>query len=120
MSFHLHADMIVMSTCYVISSTCRYDCDEYSPCADEPCLHGGMCNSVDGRYLCECALGYFGKHCEKMDVCDLLAPCGPHTETCRSVGVNGYTCICHEGWLTNESYRNIIIINENNSHIAQW
>ena len=75
----------------------RYDCDEYNPCADEPCVNGGMCNSVDGRYICACSLGFYGRHCERTNVCELESPCGPHAENCQVVGIGGYACICHEG-----------------------
>ena len=73
------------------------DCNEYSPCADEPCQHGGMCNSVDGRYICDCGVGYYGEHCERVNVCELHDPCSLHSQECRTSGSNDYMCICHEG-----------------------
>ncbi|XP_026469731.1 protein jagged-1b [Ctenocephalides felis] len=78
----------------------------------EPCLHGGTCeNTAPDQYLCSCAEGLSGRHCEIVD-----NPCAPQPcrngGTCRerpgsgsnsagaggSNAANGYQCLCDAGW----------------------
>lgn len=34
------------------------------PCASGPCQNGGTCFHYIGKYKCDCAPGYAGRHCE--------------------------------------------------------
>ncbi len=79
----------------------------FSP-SQEPCLHGGMCNSIDGAYECECGFGRWGQHCERLNPCLLTPgvgglggagaePCGPNTQACRNLSDTEYVCECKPG-----------------------
>ncbi|KAK7104697.1 delta-like protein 1 [Littorina saxatilis] len=59
---------------------------EVDHCKDQPCLHGGTCQSTDHDFTCSCPQGYFGEHCEQE-----ANECRP--ETC----FNGGTCVDHQG-----------------------
>ncbi|ROL53760.1 Pikachurin [Anabarilius grahami] len=41
------------------------------PCVENPCANGGTCRPKWDGYDCDCALGYDGKHCQKVDVKEL-------------------------------------------------
>ncbi len=43
-----------------------------SVCDSSPCLNGGYCYERDGGYTCECKYGYWGKHCEKGSITEML------------------------------------------------
>ena len=37
---------------------------DINECADTPCMNGGECSDLVGRFECECATGYEGTTCE--------------------------------------------------------
>ena len=37
---------------------------EVNECDSGPCLHGGTCHNLEGRYVCTCVMGYAGMCCE--------------------------------------------------------
>ncbi|XP_072517038.1 protein crumbs homolog 1 [Salminus brasiliensis] len=62
--------------------------DDY--CTKNPCQNGGMCFSVWDDFMCTCPPSTSGRHCEKVQWCE-LSPC-PAQAQCRTVG-QGYECI---------------------------
>lgn len=37
---------------------------EVRECVSQPCMHGSACLEDINGYTCQCAVGYFGTHCE--------------------------------------------------------
>ena len=69
----------------------------FSPCIDDPCVNGGMCNSIDGKFVCECPYAHFGARCEHTNLCVMTSPCGPHGVMCHNTSDTSYRCICEAG-----------------------
>lgn len=66
-----------------------------SPCAFNPCQHGGFCEDQPDAYTCSCSIGFTGTDC-KVDIDDCASgPC-PASSTCHD-GVGGFVCDCDEG-----------------------
>ncbi|XP_064237666.1 neurocan core protein isoform X2 [Aotus nancymaae] len=62
------------------------------PCENNPCLHGGTCNTNGTMYGCSCDQGFAGENCE-IDIDDCLcSPC-ENGGTCIDE-VNGFVCLC--------------------------
>ncbi|XP_076842717.1 EGF-like repeat and discoidin I-like domain-containing protein 3 isoform X1 [Brachyhypopomus gauderio] len=82
---------------------CENDADCFSPAADEalprpcfpnPCHNGGVCEPVDtfARYLCKCAPGFDGVHCQhNVNECE-ETPCR-NGGICTDLIAN-YSCVC--------------------------
>jgi hypothetical protein len=79
----------------------RCDNDATVPvgCASNPCLNNGRCTDMPNfRYVCECAAGFTGRHCERSDACS-TNPCG-FNGTCLSMAPGGpltHVCFCQGG-----------------------
>ena len=57
---HAHtyeAKMIFLYDTYIYIS-------DINECADTPCMNGGECSDLVGRFECECVAGYEGTTCE--------------------------------------------------------
>ncbi|KAI4496467.1 hypothetical protein M0804_000277 [Polistes exclamans] len=76
------------------ASLCEIPID--NACDSSPCLNGATCNLKSLReYMCTCATGYTGDHCEREDFC-ASSPCRNGAE-CRSLEDN-YKCTCSSGF----------------------
>ncbi|KAK9304886.1 hypothetical protein QLX08_003846 [Tetragonisca angustula] len=65
-------------------------------CDSSPCLYGATCNLKSLReYVCTCATGYTGEHCERQDHC-ASSPCRNGAE-CLSLE-DSYKCTCAPGF----------------------
>lgn len=66
-------------------------------CTGIECLNGGVCYEFNSVYMCVCALGFGGQHCQN-DLNNLCAsnPC-QNGGRC-STEPNRYTCTCEPGW----------------------
>ena len=73
-------------------------------------MFGGMCNSIDGAYECECGFGRWGRHCERVNLCEMLEPCGSNTQTCRNVTDEEYICECEPGQKIMVNFYTYIIV----------
>ncbi|KRY86029.1 Neurogenic locus notch -like protein 1 [Trichinella pseudospiralis] len=73
-----------------------YNCEtEIDGCLKVECLNGGTCFSTGlNTFHCNCPKGFYGKYCEKNDLC-LGVNCG--TGYCSYTLDGGYECICHDG-----------------------
>ncbi|KAL1237846.1 Neurogenic locus Notch protein [Trichinella pseudospiralis] len=73
-----------------------YNCEtEIDGCLKVECLNGGTCFSTGlNTFHCNCPKGFYGKYCEKNDLC-LGVNCG--TGYCSYTLNGGYECICHDG-----------------------
>ncbi|KAJ1351151.1 hypothetical protein KIN20_007109 [Parelaphostrongylus tenuis] len=67
-------------------------------CLAEPCKNGARCKIISGRsYQCNCASGYYGKHCEhKVDAC-YGHPC-LNNAVCKVIQEGRFTCLCAKGF----------------------
>ncbi|PIK48380.1 protein tyrosine kinase [Apostichopus japonicus] len=83
-----------------ISSDCTFQVDIPDPCANAPCVNGGVCSvnpTVPGGFTCNCVLGFSGLRCED-------DPCA--NQPCVNDGVclvdptvpGGFTCNCVFGF----------------------
>ncbi|XP_004646932.1 neurocan core protein [Octodon degus] len=62
------------------------------PCENNPCLHGGTCNTNGTVYGCSCDQGFAGENCE-IDIDDCAcSPC-ENGGTCIDE-VNSFVCLC--------------------------
>lgn len=79
---------------------CSMMAADASPCASNPCLHGGTCTPGQlDAYTCACSRGFSGSNCDiNVDDC-VSEPC-LNGGTCED-GIGGYICHCNEG-LTGE------------------
>ncbi|XP_063150260.1 neurocan core protein [Candoia aspera] len=65
---------------------------ETDPCDNDPCLHGGTCQSSGNLSSCSCPPGFTGENCE-IDVDDCLSnPC-QNGGTCIDE-INAFVCLC--------------------------
>jgi len=65
---------------------------------DNPCLNGGSCRDSFGSYVCDCPLGFTGRHCEiNINDCE-NAPC--RNGRCID-NINSFKCECYQGWAGN-------------------
>ncbi|CAG5989155.1 unnamed protein product [Menidia menidia] len=101
------ADISLMSKCAPClaapcqnNGTCGQDCEvTINACISFPCSNGGTCHIQPGHedhFRCECLPGYVGQHCEQ-DYNDCLENKCQHGAECVDA-VNGYTCVCKEGF----------------------
>lgn len=66
------------------------------PCADDPCINGGVCSAEGNEAVCTCSAAYEGDHCElSVDDC-AENPC-QNGGTCVD-GTDAYTCSCAKGF----------------------
>ncbi|KAI6184598.1 EGF-like domain protein [Aphelenchoides bicaudatus] len=71
-------------------------CDVKMPCADSPCLNGGLCVNLDDTgYECECLSIYNGTNCEEFNPCAAF-PC--YNGTCVEMGNSQFECDCFVGY----------------------
>ncbi|KAF7417377.1 hypothetical protein HZH68_000030 [Vespula germanica] len=76
------------------ASLCEIPID--NACDSSPCLNGATCNLKSlYEYVCTCATGYTGEHCEREDYC-ASSPCRNGAE-CRSLE-DSYKCTCASGF----------------------
>lgn len=56
---HLNGDLFAMHYFLICLAGvhCQYDFDE---CSSHPCLHGGSCDDLYGKYKCSCLDGWTG------------------------------------------------------------
>ena len=40
---------------------------DINECGSNPCLNEGLCRDGDNGYQCECAVGYAGRNCERIE-----------------------------------------------------
>ncbi|XP_070602369.1 neurocan core protein [Erythrolamprus reginae] len=65
---------------------------ETDPCDNDPCLHGGICQSSGNLSSCHCLPGFTGENCE-IDIDDCLSnPC-QNGGTCIDE-INAFVCLC--------------------------
>ncbi|XP_020669944.3 neurocan core protein isoform X1 [Pogona vitticeps] len=65
---------------------------ETNPCDNDPCLHGGTCESSGNISTCNCPRGFTGENCE-IDIDDCLSgPC-QNGGTCIDE-INAFICLC--------------------------
>ncbi|KAK0072795.1 hypothetical protein PV325_010780, partial [Microctonus aethiopoides] len=74
---------------------------------DLGCQNGATCTNLPGSYQCACAKGWYGVQCTTTTaVCnsqDSHQLCGGHG-TCVPTGTTlGYTCICEQGWKSQQN-----------------
>lgn len=86
---------------------CDLNAEEPLLCRSNPCLNNGKCvESVDFDFRCECAPGFSGQNCERIDACS-ANPCGPEG-TCVSLSQGSplaHLCICSGGRSIGQSCR---------------
>ncbi|XP_072936300.1 protein eyes shut [Epargyreus clarus] len=63
-------------------------------CLSGPCLNGGSCSDRGDNYVCSCANGWMGEHCNQ-SVCD-HNPCHSGGSCVRHPG-SGFLCLCPYG-----------------------
>ncbi|GAB1599959.1 cadherin EGF LAG seven-pass G-type receptor 1-like isoform X2 [Argonauta hians] len=67
-------------------------CELKNECFSSPCLNGGRCLEQLGKYVCKCATGFYGKHCQiKKTTCN-PNPC-THGGRCVQL-TNRFQCLC--------------------------
>ncbi|CAL4065422.1 unnamed protein product, partial [Meganyctiphanes norvegica] len=80
-------------------------------CFSAPCENNGHCTPMDSGYICQCALGYSGQHCETdINECE-TEPC-LNNATCADM-LNGYQCTCLPGFTGAQCEVNIDDCNPN-------
>ncbi|XP_033123680.1 deleted in malignant brain tumors 1 protein-like [Anneissia japonica] len=97
--------------CYLGTSSYDYHCacyegwsgdvcdEEIVGCGLDPCLNGGLCESIsdNGDYKCDCLYAWIGTHCEtERNGCNLY-PCLNNGD-CIDIDAGGYTCNCMTGY----------------------
>ena len=55
---------------------CSLHCISYftdlDPCRPNPCLNSGACLHTDGGFVCNCSIGFKGKHCQGRSLLSLI------------------------------------------------
>ena len=109
-----------------------YFTENLNECESNPCRNNGTCVGGWNGYNCTCADGFEGNHCEggNIQICKtqitlsvkvrfavnikcLSDPC-QNRGTCIDDAVNGYTCLCAQGYSGNNckgSYKKKILKN---------
>uniref|UniRef100_H9GPN6 Neurocan core protein n=1 Tax=Anolis carolinensis TaxID=28377 RepID=H9GPN6_ANOCA len=62
------------------------------PCDNDPCLHGGTCQSNGNISTCNCPRGFTGENCE-IDIDDCLSSPCQNGGTCIDE-INAFVCLC--------------------------
>ncbi|KAH0625889.1 hypothetical protein JD844_034250 [Phrynosoma platyrhinos] len=65
---------------------------EADPCDNDPCLHGGTCQSNGNISTCNCPRGFTGENCE-IDIDDCLSSPCQNGGTCIDE-INSFVCLC--------------------------
>ncbi|XP_042336218.1 neurocan core protein [Sceloporus undulatus] len=65
---------------------------EADPCDNDPCLHGGTCQSSGNISTCNCLRGFTGENCE-IDIDDCLSSPCQNGGTCIDE-INSFVCLC--------------------------
>ncbi|XP_060641155.2 neurocan core protein [Anolis sagrei] len=65
---------------------------ETDPCDNDPCLHGGTCQSSGNISTCNCPRGFTGENCE-IDIDDCLSSPCQNGGTCIDE-INSFICLC--------------------------
>lgn len=83
--------------------TCEISTDE---CVSQPCLNGATCSDWVDEYSCFCQVGYSGGRCEsELDLCLAgIDDCDPELSICTPTGPGTYSCICIEGFSSEDGY----------------
>uniref|UniRef100_A0A7E4ZYZ5 Glycosyltransferase family 92 protein n=1 Tax=Panagrellus redivivus TaxID=6233 RepID=A0A7E4ZYZ5_PANRE len=78
-----------------------------NPCVDKPCNNGGTCVHGPKRsYECRCAVGYYGRNCEKeIDAC-YGEPC-ENDGRCEVTEEGRFKCHCAKGFIGGHCETNI-------------
>ncbi|KAJ7370985.1 hypothetical protein OS493_028601 [Desmophyllum pertusum] len=71
-------------------------CAVVDPCQGNPCQHGGSCQRDGSGFICKCATGFIGTHCEKdINECVPVNPCNNGAHCVNKHG--GFQCLCPAG-----------------------
>ncbi|XP_076337719.1 uncharacterized protein LOC143239936 isoform X2 [Tachypleus tridentatus] len=97
-------------------------CHDFNACFSSPCLNGATCHNTSKEFICQCSLGYGGKHCEvDVNECD-FSPC-LHGSRCED-GINMFTCYCTLGYYGDRCEVPVqcpaAITNETSKGIVYW
>jgi len=93
--------------CQIRTSNCETISD-IDDCVPNPCQNGGSCVDGNSNYTCNCATGFVGTNCERLDrnynnkcetnPCQNGGSCFGRYTTIDSTIINDYTCDCVIGF----------------------
>ncbi|XP_029638725.1 cadherin EGF LAG seven-pass G-type receptor 1 isoform X1 [Octopus sinensis] len=71
-------------------------CELRNECFSSPCLNGARCLEQLGKYVCKCAPGFYGKHCQTKKTTCIPNPC-THGGRCIQL-TNIFQCQCTKNY----------------------